>query len=75
MFRDMKWYSKQYGYSIRTIQRRIEWIKAHASRYPEDAVVYDGTKPFVREDVFEDLIRNRNNVDAGFDPVFKEAKS
>lgn len=72
MFRDMKWYSKQYGYSIRTIQRRIERIKAHASRYPADAVVYDGTKPFVREDVFEDLIRNRNAVDAGLDPAFKE---
>ena len=56
------------------IQRRIEWIKAHASRYPADAVVYDGTKPFIREDVFEDLIRNRNNVDAGLDPVFKEGE-
>ena len=60
MFRDMKWYAKEYGYSIRTIQRRIEWIKAHASRYPED--------------VFEDLIRNKNNVDAGLDPVFKEGE-
>ena len=32
----------------------------------------DDTKPFVREDVFEDLIRNRNAVDAGLDPAFKE---
>lgn len=72
MFRDMKWYAKQYGYSTRTIQRRIEWIKAHAYRYPSDAVVYDGTKPFIREDISEDLIRNKNNIDAGLDPVFKE---
>lgn len=71
MYRRKKYYAAEYGISIRTVERKIVWIQKHADRYPDDAVVHNGRILFVREDVFEDVIRNEHRVDAGLKPEFK----
>lgn len=70
MYRRKKYLAELYGISIRTVDRRIVWIQEHADRYPAGAVIHIGRMPFVREDVFEDAIANRNKVDAGLAPTF-----
>lgn len=70
MYRRMEWFAEQYGVCVRTVDRRIDWIRKHGDRYPTDAVVRNGNIPYVREDVFEDVIKNMNKVDAGLAPKF-----
>lgn len=73
MYRRKKQLADQYGISIRTVDRRIEWILEHLDRYPADAVVHNGSMVFVRDDVFQDVIVNGNRIDAGLNPTFREA--
>lgn len=74
IYRRKKYLANEYGISVRTVERRIDWILAHADRYPEGAVIHNGRITFAREDVFEDCIKNGNKIDAGFNPVFVEGK-
>lgn len=71
-FRRKKYLADKYGISVRTVDRKIEWIQKHADRYPPDAVIHSGRMPFVREDVFQDVIVNGNKVDAGLCPAFAQ---
>ncbi|GEM_PF-6645293 len=71
MYRRKKYFAKEYGISVRTVERKIDWIKRHADRYPADAVVHNGNIVFVREDVFEDVIVNENRIEAGLKPALK----
>lgn len=71
MYRRKKYLASQYGISVRTVDRKIAWIRNHADRYPRNAVIHSGKIPFVREDVFEDAIINADRVDAGLNPAFK----
>ena len=74
MYRRKRFYKEQYDISMRTVSRKVEWILAHADRYPKDSVVKNGKFTFIREDVFEDVIVNQNRIDAGMNPEFKEAE-
>lgn len=68
MYRRKKWFAEQYGISIRTVNRKIDWIKQHESRYPANSLVRNGGMTFVREDVFEDVIVNEDRINAGLNP-------
>jgi hypothetical protein len=73
-FRRKKYLADTYGISVRTVDRKIEWIRKHPDRYPADAVIHCGRIPFVREDVFQDAIANGNKIDAGLCPAFAQIR-
>lgn len=68
-----KYLAEKYGISVRTVDRKMDWIRSHSDRYPRGAIVYAGKIPFVREDVFKDAMFNSGKVDAGIAPAFEEA--
>lgn len=74
VYRRKKYLASLYDVSMRTVDRRIDWIRAHADRYPSGAVIHCGRIPYVREDVFLDAVINGNKVDAGLAPEFKEGE-
>ena len=66
--------AEKYGISVRTVDRKMDWIGSHADRYPRGAIVYAGKIPYIREDVFKDAMFNGGKVDAGIAPAFREAR-
>ncbi len=72
MYKRKRYLAEKYDVSIRTIERRVVWIKAHQNRYPDDAIMYMGHIPYIREDVFEDAMFRSAAVDAGVAAPFRE---
>ena len=68
MYKRKKYFADLYGVSIRTIERKIDWIRKHESRYPVDSIRYVGNMPYIAEDVFDDALFNSSKVDAGLMP-------
>lgn len=73
-YKRKRFLAEKYGISVRTVDRKMDWIRSHADRYPRDAIVYSGKIPFVREDVFKDAMFNGAKVDAGIAPAFRETR-
>lgn len=73
-YKRKKYIAEKYDISVRTVDRKMDWIRDHADRYPRGAIVYAGKIPYVREDVFKDAMFNGNKVDAGIAPAFREAR-
>ena len=62
--------AEEYGYSTRTIERRVEEIEALVGkRYPARSVIRE-PHIRVREDVARDYLENRSLIIAGIAPAF-----
>jgi hypothetical protein len=73
-YKRKKYLAEKYDVSVRTVDRKMDWIRSHADRYPRGAIVYAGKIPYIREDVFKDAMFNGGKVDAGIAPAFREAR-
>lgn len=73
-YKRKKYLAEKYDVSVRTVDRKMDWIRSHADGYPRGAIVYAGKIPYIREDVFKDAMFNGGKVDAGIAPAFREAR-
>lgn len=64
MYRSKKYYAEACGISKRGVERRFAWIRSHPERYP-GAIITNMSTVFCDDRAWEDMIRNKNRIDAG----------